>query len=1041
MRKIYLWISRYVTILFFMIQAMALAQERTVTGKVTSADDGTDVPGVNVVVKGTNNGTATDENGNFSISVGPNAVLVFSFVGYANQEVTVGTQSVLNVSLAPDVQSLSEVVVIGYGEVRKRDATGAVASVKSEEFNRGVISSPEQLIQGKSAGVQITTASGEPGAGANIRIRGTSSVRGGNNPLFVVDGIPLAGDDISAGGLDLGRGGAATRNPLNFLNPNDIESIDILKDASATAIYGSRGANGVVIITTKNGRGTRRQLEYSPTLSISTMARRFDLLDRTQFLNGAAELGSNVDELDLGANTDWQDEISRVAVSHRHDLSFSDNYKAGNYRVSLSYDNQQGVIKTSGMERLTGRLNVNHSFLNEKLDLGAQVTLSQVNDQAAPITNNSGFEGDLIGATYMANPTWPADPTQQFSNNNANPLSYLTYHQDETGTNRALINLNAGYDITKDFSFRVNAGFDRSNSTREKVFTPELFLSNGVFENGRGGIADIETSSDLLETYFNYNKKIGNGEFAAVLGYSYQEFNRSGASYFGWGFGTNDKDQMVADMQRSIDIAEGAIGGQSWQQFGLAPANTDNPDFFINQLFPSIRANVPLTTVPTTPVRSVSGDRFDVTDELQSFFGRLNYNIAERYLLQAIVRVDGSTRFGGNNKYGVFPSASFAWRMSEEEFMPDFFDEFKPRISYGVTGNQEIPHNLHQGRQRFGGGSAPGIDPDGKINPPGINNVAFQNPDLKWEQTTQWNLGLDFGFANGKFSGSLDVYRKNTSDLLIQVTSAQPAPQPFTWRNLDADVMNNGVELTLNYYAIDKEDLGLNFGFNISYNRNMVENFNGAPLNTGDINGQGLSGAFAQRIANGYPLYTFYVREFTGFSPEGLAQYNGDFQRYVGKSPIPTYNVGLNTGFRWTNFDLSLFFTGQFGHYVYNNTANAFFNTGSLATGKNITTDALNSGEAASNAPDASTRFLEKGDFLRLQNLNLGYKFNVSEDGFIKGLRASFTAQNLFLITDYSGLDPEVNTNKSRDGVPSLGIDYTSYPRARTFTIGFNATF
>ena len=1046
--KLYV-LSRYLTVVLLFFTISAWSQGRTVTGKVTAAEDGSGIPGANILEKGTSNGTVTGVDGSFSMTVGDNATLVFSFVGYATQEIAVGDRTTINVSLQADVRALSEVVVIGYGEVQRRDATGAVSSVKAEDFNTGVISSPEQLIQGKSAGVQITAASGEPGAGVNIRIRGTSSVRGGNNPLFVVDGIPLSGEDISAGGLDMGRGNAATKNPLNFLNPSDIESIDILKDASATAIYGSRGANGVVLITTKNGKGKRRQLEYSPTVSFSKMARRFDLLDREEFLNGAVALGSDIDELDGGADTDWQDEISRVAVSHRHDLSFADNYKSGNYRVSLSYDNQQGIIRKTGMERLTGRVNVNHSFLQDKLDLGAQLTFSRVNDQAGAITNNSGFEGDLIGSTYMANPTWSADPDEQpVSGNNLNPNSYIKYHQDETETDRSLINLTAGYDIVAGLSFKVNVGLDRSTSTREKAFSRLLNMSNGVFGNGRAGIADIETSSDLLETYFNYEKTIGKGKISAVLGYSYQEFNRKGLTNLGFGFDTDNMDQMITNLRSSRNAIEAAIGDRSYKQYAYAPenANADNPNpvFFINTLFPEPQTAVAIADLPASTVRAVSGDIFNTTDELQSFFGRVNYSLSDKYLFTGTLRADGSTKFGGDNKYGIFPSLAVAWRLSEEDFMPQVFDDLKLRLGYGVTGNQEIPHNLHQARKRYivnnsSVPAAPPIAADGKIAPPGLSDVAYANPGLKWEQTSQLNIGLDFGFGQGKFTGNLDFYRKVTNDLLIQVTSAQPAAANFIWRNLDADVINNGVELTLNYYAIDNETVGLDFGFNVAYNRNMVKRYDGAPLNTGEINGQGLTGAYAQRIDNDQPLFTYFIREFTGFD-DGIAQYNGDFQRYVGKSPLPKYNLGFNINVRYRDWDFAAYLNGQFGHYVYNNTANAYFNMGSLATGKNITKDVLSSGEAASNAPDASTRFLEKGDFLRMQNLNVGYNFDL-EQSFLKKLRIYAGAQNLFVITDYSGLDPEVNINKSRDGVPSLGIDYTAYPRARTLTIGVNATF
>lgn len=1032
MSKLYLFCGKYITPFFFLLLSVtAWAQTRTVTGTVTSSEDGAGVPGVNVIEKGTNNGTVTNPDGSFSVNVSENATLVFSFVGYATQEVVVGTQTTINVTLQADVTALSEVVVIGYGAVQRRDATGAVASVKAEDFNKGVISSPEQLIQGKMAGVQVTSASGEPGAGVNIRIRGTSSVRAGNNPLFVVDGIPLTGADVSAGGADLGRGTSSARNPLNFLNPNDIESIDILKDASATAIYGSRGANGVVIITTKSGKGLEKQLDYSGNLSVSSMANRYDLLDRDQFLSGAESFGVNIADIDAGFNTDWQDEISRTAFSHKHDLAYSDNYGFGSFRVSAGYDNQQGVIKNTGLERITGRLNSTNNFFDDKLGVGIQLTASRVNDQAAMITDNAGFEGSLIGAAYMANPTWSPDPEIQPSNTNANPNSLLKYFQDDTHTNRYLINVSADYDIMKNLNFKVNTGFDRSNSSRGMAFSRQLNLTNGIFGNGRAGILDIETSSNLLEAFFNYTKKIGNGELSAVAGYSYQEFNRSGFTTIGFGFEDDGMDAMLDDLEGSADIIRGAIT-QSYQQFAY-----DDDAFYINQLFPT-PSTIDIASRPGgVNVRAVSGDMFDTKDELQSFFGRVNYNLADKYLFTATFRADGSTRFGGDNKYGFFPSGAFAWRLSEEDFIPDLFSDLKLRLGYGVTGNQEIPHNLHQRRQRY---NAIAPDNGGNIVVPGLGTVAFDNDELKWEQTSQFNIGLDFGFGGGKLSGTLDFYRKITTDLLIQITSAQPAPQPFTWQNLDADVINDGIELTLNYFAIETETSGLGFGINISYNKNVVRNFQGI-VDTGAINGQGLTGAFAQRIVADQPLFAYFLRNFLGYDETGISVYTADVQEFVGRSPIPKYNLGFSIDYRYKNWDAMLFFAGQFGHHIYNNTANAYFTAGSLGNSRNVTEDILTSGESNLNSPEVSTRFLEKGDFLRMQNLNVGYNFELADESFVRNLRLGVSAQNLFVITNYSGLDPEVNTNKAMNDVPSMGIDYGGYPRARVFTLGVNATF
>jgi TonB-dependent starch-binding outer membrane protein SusC len=1014
------------------------AQDQRVTGTVRDATTNEALPGVAIQIKGTGTGTVTDMNGAFALNAPGNATLVFSFIGYTNQEVPINNRTTINIQLREDVEQLSEVVVVGYGVQEKRDATGAVASVKAEDFNQGVIASPEQLIQGKTAGVQITQNSGEPGGGINIRVRGTSSVRGGNNPLFVVDGVPLSGEDVSPSGPDFGRGGSSPRNPLNFLNPNDIASIDILKDASATAIYGSRGANGVILITTKSGRGRKMAVEYGTVLSVAEPANRLDLLNRDEFLAGAEALGGDRALLDQGGNTDWQDVVLRTSFSQRHDISLANSHKGGNFRVSGSYDKQNGIVENSSLERFTSRLNFNQGFLNDRLTFGLQGTASRINDEQPAITNTAGFEGDLIGLMYFVNPTWSADPTFQPDNTVVNPASYLAYFQDNTKTNRYLINTSLDYDITSELNFRVNGGYDYSTAERAQATSAELRLP-GIENNGRAFLVDLETQSRLLETVLSFNKDIGTNKLSALAGYSYQRFHRNGMNIGGWGFEGTDRDVMLSQLRTSSDAIRADIAGRgalsNYQQFGYNANIYDIYNLFPEPVVTGI-TDRPAGLEGAVDMRSVTGSRFENIDELQSFFGRANYSINDRYLFTATLRADGSTRFGGNNKYGVFPSLAFKWRLSDEAFVPELFSDLGLRVGWGVTGNQEIPHNLHQQRRRFRG---VGIDQDGNIFRQGTEDLSFRNPFLRWEQTGQLNLGLDFGFFAGRLSGSLDLYRKNTTDLLIQRFSAQPAPQPFFFENLDANIINQGVELELNYALVNTSDFGINLGFNAAYNHNEVRNFDGV-LDTGTISGQGLTGAFAQRIASGYPLYTYFLREFTGFNEDGVAQYVEDAQVYTGKSPLPLYNIGINTTVRYKQFDLSAYMYGQFGHYVYNNTANAFFTAGSLANGRNVTRDVLTSGESRENAPDASTRFLEKGDFLRMQNLNLGYTANVGQ-GFVKGLRVFASAQNLFVLTDYSGVDPEVNVPKDINGVPSAGIDYTAYPRPRTYSLGLNVTF
>lgn len=979
-------------ILLSSVYNFAYGQERVISGKVTSPVDGTPLPGVNVLIKGTSEGTVTDIDGNYSISANDTDVLIFSFVGFANTEVPVSTISGNNYSIAleEDIQSLSEVVVIGYGTQEKKDATGAVTSVTAEEFNKGVIASPEQLIQGRAAGVQVTGASGEPGSGMSIRIRGTSSIRSGNGPLYVVDGVPLSGSNSSSSGTDVGFGTSSARNPLNFINPNDIESISVLKDASATAIYGSRGANGVVIITTKSGKTGAGIFDYSSSVSVSTITKKYDLLDKEAFLNGAEDLGADRDAIDLGAETDWQDEIFRTAISHNHNLSYGGGGENGSYRLSLGYLNQEGIIEESSLERVTARVNANRTFWDDRLNLSTQLTISKVRDEGVAITNNSGFRGDLLGSMIISNPTRPVyndDGTfNQPGVDQLNPVAMLALSEDFTNTLRTLGSFALEYKILQNLSFRTSLGFDQSTSSRKVAYSRDL-VAAGIQNVGRGGVLDITENNILTENYFTYNQELGDAsKLDFLLGYSYQQFNYETQTTLARNYRTSDTKIMINNIASANQFL----------------ANTSN-----------------------------------TKDELQSFYGRANLSLSDKYLFTATLRADGSTKFGENNKYGIFPSFAAAWRISDEDFAPDVFSDLKLRAGYGVTGNQEIPHNLFEQRRRYSDYS---FNEAGESQGGDLIDVAFQNPDLKWESSTQYNLGLDYGLANNRIRGSLNFYYKTTNDLLIQQVSAQPASQPFVWKNLDADVINKGVEFEVEVNAVNTEAFSWDVMANASYNKNMVENYNSI-LNTGEISGQGLSGAYAQRIANNQPLYAYYLRDFAGYDSEGLSIYNGgDVQQFTGDSPLPKVSAGLTNNLSYKNFDMSFFFTGQFGHKLYNNTANAFFTAGSLAIGRNVSEDVPGSGESPLNAPDVSTRFLESGSFVRLQNMTIGYNFPLESIKNISNIRLYINAQNLFVITDYSGQDPEVDTNKAIDNIPSAGIDYTPYPRARTFTVGLNLT-
>ena len=843
-----------------------LAKAQTVSGTVSDVNG--PLPGASVLVKGTTNGTQTDFDGNYTLNdVGDSATLVISYIGYTTEEIAVNGQTTINVVLQEDAQALDEVVIIGYGTTTVKDATGSVAAVTSEEFNQGVIASPEQLIQGKTAGVNIAQTSGEPGAGIQVNIRGANSVRANNNPLFVVDGVPLFGQNVDATGSS-GTGGddtSAVGNPLNFLNPNDIESISILKDASATAIYGSRGANGVVIITTKEGKGGAGGVfEFSSNLSISTPVRQYDLLDRETFLQAITDSGGNAAGVDFGANTDWQEVILRTAASTTQNLAYSQNYGSGNIRATFGYQKQLGVVERSDFERISGRINWNQRFLDDKLKIGVQGTISRTNRSQPPLQGNAGFRGDIIGAAYSANPTIPNNASADPGGGLLNPANYLASTSNLTNTNRYLINGSAEYSFTSELTGKVNLGYDKSDSENLSVLSGELLNINGISNIGAGTFNSRELENTLLEATLNYRKEFDNSNLDAIVGFAYQEFRTFGFNSAGRGFGSVDLNKMGVDLIQSVNDARATVDG-SFQQFYYAPNLTG---LTINRLFPS-SATDNIGFQFNRGVQSLVYDNFDNTDELQSFFGRVNYGIADKYLFTATMRADGSSRFGPDNQYGYFPSGAFAWKISEEDFVGDGVSTLKLRLSAGITGNQDgLGYGNFVSRQRFATLNLGSIQNNGDVNNNGLSIVATDVPDLRWEETLDFNFGLDFGFNSDRFGGSIDVYRRDTQDILLQTPPAAPSTNPFQFGNVDASVINQGIEVALNYDFIRSDDTNFSADFNISYNENEIKDFAGA-INLGPINGPGLSGAFAQRFEAGQPLFSYYMAIFEGFGPDG----------------------------------------------------------------------------------------------------------------------------------------------------------------------------
>jgi TonB-dependent starch-binding outer membrane protein SusC len=1002
-------VGRFLMLLTFVVTlglSGAMAQDNTISGKISDGN-GNGLPGVNVSVKGTTRGTQTDATGVFRIAnVQPTATLVVSFIGYATQEVAVGTRTTVDVTLAEDTRSLNEVVVVGYGTQRVKDATGSVVAVGPKDFNKGVIATPEQLLQGRAAGIQITPASGEPGAGVNIRIRGTTSIRSNNNPLFVVDGVPLDGGDVSDGGRDFGTGSQSARNPLSFLNPDDIENISVLKDASSAAIYGARGANGVVLITTKRGKSGQRTLNVSANASVSSTLKRYDLVKGGDY---AAALTSNKIPVtatnNAGSATDWQDQIFQSGISQNYNISYGGGNDDTRYNLSMGYSDQQGIIKKAGLRRITGRINASHDLFNDKVTLDLQLTTSGIRDIYVPNGDNAGYQGNLIGSAIQANPTFPIyDARGRFYNPDGygdtptvfgtvpsgvsfrNPVSLLEGINDIGNTSRTLGNLSATWRIIDGLSYKLTLGLDNAVSERRTSILRNLPGFGESIQNnaGRAVIQNRGRSSQLLEHTLNYSKKVGPGSLDALVGFAYQKFSNQGSFVQAERF----QSTAVFPYTNNINATDNSGGNKAY--------------FAGSDLIES---------------------------ELQSVFGRINYSINDKYLLTATVRADGSSKFGPNNKYGVFPSFAAGWRISEEDFLKDKGVDVKIRANYGITGNQEFPANITNVRYSY------------DQNNNGTSRDLVDNPNLRWEQTTQYGVGADLSFLKGRLTATVDYFNKNTANLLFEAQYAAPAPARARWINLDANVINTGVELGVNYDVVRGDNFTWEVAANATFIKNEVTNFGGI-YNAGGINGQGLTGAYAQRIVGGRPLFSFFMPTFTGFDAQGFGTYTDAALalEYVG-SAIPTYNYGLTNNFGYKGWGLNVFITGAGGNYLYNNTANAIFVKANLGIGRNVTTSTVNNGESNLNPPVVSTRFLEKGDFARLSNLVLSRSIGLPSGSSIRNLRVSLTGQNLLVLTGYSGIDPEVNTNKTLDGIPSLGIDYTSFPTARTFTIGLTAGF
>ncbi len=962
--------------------------------------------GVNILVKNTTRGTATDQDGRYVLdNLSASDVLVFSYLGHLKQEIAVGSSQTLNVTLTPQAIAGDEVVVIGYGTQQRKDITSAVSSLQDYAFNQGATTDPQNLLQARIPGVVVTQVNGDVGSAPLIRIRGGTSVSAGNEPMIVIDGVPVSSASASPGGPGTGDviGVNAIDTPLSTLNPSDIASIDVLKDASSAAIYGARGGNGVILITTKKGRAGGFSMTYDGYTSSASQSNKLNLMTAQEYRDFARTLGVAIEG--SGA-TDWQDEVVRNAFSQNHNLTFSSGTEATQYLVSMNYLDEQGIVLGSERSRITGRLNLDHSMFENKLRLGVRFNPSFIKRHNTPYAQEGGFEGGVFSQVYKMIPTQPVVLSSgkyfEYANTGIrNPVALAEKIDDETETMRLFMNATAEYDLFSSLTGKINLGLDRTNATRS-IYQPNSLPYAAVF-GGRADNRSNQNQNVLFEGTLNYRANIGaTQKLEAWGGYTFQEFEDQSFGVTAQGFVTD-----------------------GWSFNNLAGGS----DF------------------------SVRPYSYQAKNRLVSFLGRIIYNISDKYLFKAALRREGSSRFGADNKWGMFPSGEVGWRLSQESFLQNArsLSDLKLRVSYGIAGNQEIGN--FRSLLILGPGQNAVIGDNVRT---GVAPTQLANPDLKWEETSQLNVGVDFGLWNDRLSGSVDWYNKTTNDLLIEFTVPQPTVVPTRLDNV-GEVSNKGLEIALNTVNIASGGLFWRTNFNFATNKNEVVDLGGrASIVYGRVSGAGLSDIQAQIAIKGQPLGTFFGPKFLGYDaagneilstdpgrPERTTGPLGDGRQILGDAQ-PNYTFGISNSLNYKSFDLRVFVQGVQGNKILNNTRMEYQRASNVRGSINFFQDALDDVAAGLN-PDAtvhySDRFIEDGSFIRLQNVTLGYTFPSGWLKNLRSLRGSISADNLFVITDYKGYDPEVNNVATFNGVPALGIDYANYPRARTFTFGFNLGF
>ena len=984
--------------LFLMNVSWAFAQ-LTVTGRVQSKS-GEPLIGVNVIEKGTTNGTVTNLDGNFSLRTEKGKTLVFSYIGFVAQEnVVKGTR--MNVTLLEDTETLDEVVVIGYGSMQRKDVTSSITSVKAEDMNVGVITTPAQMLQGKVPGLTIANTS-DPNGSASISLRGASSLRTGEamEPYYVVDGVP--GVSIS------------------LVAPEDIESIDVLRDASATAIYGSKAANGVIIITTKKGKKDgRTSVSYSGYVAWDRTLKTLDMMTADELLSYAKT--NNITQLndyynvDNPANTNWQDEVLRTGFSHNHNVSINGGNEKTNYSASLNFQDREGVVRDTNMDRLNARTFVQTKALNNRLELALSLNASIRNSSTGP-TDIQGRS--VLDAMYYYNPLVPVkneDGTWYRNLNisqNYNPLSMINEDRYDTkekllqGTAQATLHIIDGLD------WNLNLSYQNQQYIYNIYNTTQTQLPSVVSKHGQADRSTTENIRKQMETYLNWNHTFADAHKVGImLGYSWEQ----------------------------ADNNDG---------FGLRVYNFYNDDLTYHNL--GMANNMDINDVISNNLSTL---------RMISFYGRINYSYKSRYLLQATVRRDGSSAFGENNRWATFPSVSAAWRITEEQFMKNqhVFDDLKLRVGYGVSGNS-LGFDAFIARPLYGAtGWFTYVNPDGSTsNYRMLGATRNANPDLKWESTSMFNIGIDFGFLHNRLSGTIEYYDKRTSDLIYDYpVSTNRYPYGTMTANV-GNISNKGIEITINAVPVQTHNFTWSTTLNLSHNKNVVEKLTNASYSVPYIDMADpdvVTGEKVQRIMEGSPIGQFYTYEWAGYNENGVSVFNDydadgnligttdaptDEDRRKTGSAQPKLTYGWNNDFTWKNWTLTAFFQGVAGNQIYNATRNYYNNVGLVAAGKNVLSEvATEQNFSDSNAHRPSDRYLESGSYFRLATLTLGYNFGKLGD-WVNNLRIYATCNNVFTITGYKGLDPEVYL-----GGLTPGVDWrqTQYPRTRTFMVGVNVNF